>query len=229
MQSSERLTTSEIYVYLSNQVLSKREVSFNTRASIAAFSTVPHIRYGTAKKYEHLSEQSFELTHQPSRLHTPLRFSSSIFSPDITVVVTLPPFSHFHFTTSTRDNAHTSTLLVQVRDYQAMGSFLSKINREVERVKHKVNHVSAVYAARRNGERARGYFEGTAAYPGQNRSYGRYNGRHDRTTPFYDGGDMDGREYSGLVRADSGFSDGDGSVVGMSSEGRVSGEGGRSG
>ena len=110
-----------------------------------------------------------------------------------------------------------------------MGSFLSKLNREVERVKHEVNHVSAVYAARRNGERARGYFEGTAVDPGQNRAYGDRNGENARTTPFYDGGDMHGREYSGLGRADSGFSNGDGGAVVMPSEGRAADEGGRSG
>ena len=45
---------------------------------------------------------------------------------------------------------------------------------------------------------------------------------------FLDGGDMHGREYSGLRRADSGFSTGDGGDVGISREGRVSGEGGKS-
>ena len=110
-----------------------------------------------------------------------------------------------------------------------MGSFLSKLNREFERVKDEVNHISAVYAARRNGARARGYFEGTAAYSGQNRPYGDFNGTYARTTPFYDRGNMHGREYSGLGRADSGFSNGDGGGVGVSSVGRASGEGGGGG
>jgi len=110
-----------------------------------------------------------------------------------------------------------------------MGSFLSKVNRKVKRVKDKVNNISAVYAARRNGERARGYFESTAAYAGHHWPYGRYNGGYARSSPFYDGGDMHGRDYSGLDRPDSGFSNGDGGVMGISSEGRASGEGGGSG
>jgi len=110
-----------------------------------------------------------------------------------------------------------------------MGSFLSKVNREVERVKDEVNHISPVYAARRNGERARVYFDGTSAYAGDNRAYGHYNGENARTPPFYDRRDMHSREYSGSRRADSGFSDGDGGVVEMSSEGGASGEGGGNG